>query len=94
LATTASDSGVPILRNCLAWLDCKVVTKCETGDRIYFLADVVAGGCNSDGQPLRERELFAAANAEQLAILSANRQADADALRSNSRLWRAKFANL
>src|SRR5690349_10401172 len=47
VATTIGQSGAPILRDCQSWLDCRVVTHYDGGDRWYFWADVLDGGKNS-----------------------------------------------
>src|SRR5215210_6074530 len=39
-----SQSGVPILADCLACFECQVIHQHEAGDRTFFWADVVAGG--------------------------------------------------
>lgn len=91
LEATNSGLGAPILHDCLAWLECKVVTKYETGDRTFYWTDVVAGEKKQVGPPLRERELFAAANAEQLAALKASRMVDARTLQAAAAQWRAQF---
>ncbi|MGC4003824.1 MAG: flavin reductase family protein [Pirellulales bacterium] len=70
LETMTVKTGAPILRDCLAWLDCKLLNRYDTGDRVYYWADVVAGGRtlasrDNENPPLREQELFAAATAEQ-----------------------------
>ncbi len=77
LSLRQSESRTPILADCVAWLDCRVVTSFDTGDRRYYWADVVAGDvCRPDVAPLREAQLFASASEEQLAELRAGRDRD------------------
>lgn len=47
----SSASGVPMLRNCLTNLECRVSSIVEAGDHAIFLAEVVEAE-SRDGQPL------------------------------------------
>lgn len=49
-------SGSPVLTDCLGWLDCRVVTRMDTGDSTGFLAELVSGRRVSEGAPLFWRE--------------------------------------
>lgn len=88
----ASDSGAPLLADCLAWLDCRVFARYDGGDRLYYWADVLRGERLADAQPLREQSLIAAASDEQKRLLLANRQEDAAVHRPLYEAWRG--ANL
>jgi flavin reductase (DIM6/NTAB) family NADH-FMN oxidoreductase RutF len=44
LATTTGASGAPILAGALAWLDCRVEARMDTGDRTVFLGEVLDAG--------------------------------------------------
>ena len=37
-------TGAPILKDCTAWLDCKVVSSIEAGDHTLFIGEVLDGG--------------------------------------------------
>src|SRR5213078_3800168 len=52
LAVTAGQTGSPLLTGALAWLDCRVEARLETGDRTVFLAEVLAGAGAKGGPPL------------------------------------------
>lgn len=84
-------AGSPTLADCLAWLDCRVIARYDTGDRLCFWADVVDGRRLSDGPPLNEHQLFAAASAEQKAALRAALQADIEVQRPLSEAWRSRL---
>ncbi|MDZ7267040.1 MAG: flavin reductase family protein [candidate division KSB1 bacterium] len=45
-------TGAPILEECLAWLDCRLVATHEGGDHTIFVGEVVALGQNADLPPL------------------------------------------
>lgn len=92
LAPHAAVTGSPILPDCLAWLDCRVITRYDAGDRLLFWGEVVAGQQQCEGSPLRERELLAAATDEQRRILTENLHADIEVLRSPAARWRTAAA--
>ena len=50
-------TGSPILADCLAWLDCRVVARYDAGDRVFYRADVLAAQRTSEGTDLRGTEL-------------------------------------
>ena len=59
LAGIAYDIGVtgsPVLKDCWAYLDCRVVNAMDGGDLTCFLADVAEGEVLMDGDPLGARE--------------------------------------
>jgi len=45
-------TGCPILKDCLAFLDCKVFSSLETGDHTIFVGEVLHAGFQRDGEPL------------------------------------------
>ena len=51
LETITAETGSPILKSCLGWLDCKVAEIIRGGDHDMFLGEIVAGEC-LDGKPL------------------------------------------
>lgn len=86
-------SGAPILDVCLAWFDCRRIATYETGDRVYFWGEIVAGGQDSGGVPLREKELLASARPEQLAALRDNLLRDLEISREAATRWRSRQAD-
>ncbi len=44
-------TGAPVLKDCLAWLDCALVAEHEGGDHTLFVGRIEAAG-HSDGSPL------------------------------------------
>ena len=85
---TTGISGSPILDDCLAWLDCRVIGEFSTGDRIYYWADVLDARQLSNSPPLTEQRLIAAATPEQLRQLRQQRQADVEIQRPLFDAWR------
>ncbi len=86
-------SKSPILDDCLAWLDCQVFFCLDSGDRIYFFADVLSGRVSDAGQPLSEANLIAAASVEQLAALTEYRDHDIGVQRPLYQQWRARLGD-
>jgi flavin reductase (DIM6/NTAB) family NADH-FMN oxidoreductase RutF len=82
-----SPGGVPILTDCLAWLDCRVIVSYDAGDRIFFWAEVEEGEICEQGAPLREKRMLELATAEQKAALLAARNADIDVLAPMRQAW-------
>ncbi len=52
LITHTAATGAPILEDCLAWLDCRVVSSQVVGDHTLFIGEVVAAGVNDAVKPL------------------------------------------
>ncbi len=92
LAVTTAATGSPLIVGCLAWLDCRVVTSYDAGDRIYFWADVIAGRREHGGRPLTEGDLLAAANSEEKAALREGMLADRQTQQPLRAAWRERLA--
>jgi flavin reductase (DIM6/NTAB) family NADH-FMN oxidoreductase RutF len=45
-------TGCPILRDCLAWLECRVTERLNPGNHSLFIGEVVAADCPAQGTPL------------------------------------------
>jgi flavin reductase (DIM6/NTAB) family NADH-FMN oxidoreductase RutF len=54
LAHSKGHTGSPILRECLAWLDCRVESALKVGDHTVFVGAVEAAGhtATDDGEPV------------------------------------------
>lgn len=52
LETFSGVTGAPILQDCLAWLDCRVVMSEAVGDHTLYIGEVVAAGSNNPANPL------------------------------------------
>jgi flavin reductase (DIM6/NTAB) family NADH-FMN oxidoreductase RutF len=51
LDVTTAETGAPILKDAIGWVDCKLVEILPGGDHDLFIAEIVAGDA-ADGDPL------------------------------------------
>jgi len=47
-----SPNGLPVLRDALAWFECRVREKVAIGDHTIFVGEVVEAGVQREGEPL------------------------------------------
>jgi flavin reductase (DIM6/NTAB) family NADH-FMN oxidoreductase RutF len=85
-------TGAPILANCLAWLECRVFARYDTGDRRFYWADVEAGSILAQGPPLREQAFIGGLSPAERVLLAARREADAVVQRPLADAWRASLS--
>lgn len=52
LETFTASTGVPVLTDCLAWLDCRIVESYTVGDHTLYIGEVVAARTNAPAGPL------------------------------------------
>ena len=90
LSTAESASGCQILKDCLAWFDCRVFARYDAGDRLFYWADVVAAEKPGSGSPLREQAFVRSLTDDQRKALAAQREADVQIQHSLADQWRAK----
>ncbi|MCG9891751.1 MAG: flavin reductase family protein [Thermosynechococcaceae cyanobacterium MS004] len=74
-----TESGIPILPETCGWALCETLQTFDLGDRVVFLADVVAQEVTGARQPLRRIEATAALSPEINAQLVAKRLLDIEA---------------
>jgi flavin reductase (DIM6/NTAB) family NADH-FMN oxidoreductase RutF len=88
LSFKTGPSGSPILRDALAWADCRVEARMDTGDRTVYLAEVV--DCQPPtGTPLTVQKWFPRLSASQRDLLAVQRSRDEDVDRQAILQWRA-----
>jgi flavin reductase (DIM6/NTAB) family NADH-FMN oxidoreductase RutF len=81
-------TGSPILTDCPAWFDCRAFARHDTGDRLYFWADIVASDRSDEPICLCEHEFFRSLTPDQRQTLLAARNADAAKNRPLHEKWR------
>jgi flavin reductase len=52
LETTSAETGAPILKDALGWVDCNLKEILPGGDHDIFIGEIVAGGAADNGAPL------------------------------------------
>src|SRR5262249_13183374 len=90
LSCEGRETGSPILADCLAWFDCRVFARYDSGDRLLFWADIVLGTRNVPNaeRPLREHQFFRNLTDEQRHVLIADRDTDVAIQRPQHEIWR------
>ena len=63
------ETGSPLLTQALAWLECRVEARLDSGDRTIYLAEVVAGELLRGDSPLTNQRLFELAPADKQQIM-------------------------
>lgn len=91
LEVRASASGIPLLAGALAWLECRVEARFDTGDRTVYLAEVVHGEQVRLTPPLTTKRLLQLAPADKLAMLKDQLARDGAVDAAAIRAWRQRF---
>jgi flavin reductase (DIM6/NTAB) family NADH-FMN oxidoreductase RutF len=82
-------TGSPILGGAVGWLDCRVETRLDTGDRTIYLAEVVKSEVTHFAPPLTLQRLLQLAPPDRLREMKRQRHHDADGDADAIRAWRA-----
>jgi flavin reductase (DIM6/NTAB) family NADH-FMN oxidoreductase RutF len=92
LETTAGVTGSPRLAEAVGWLDCRVETRLDIGDRTLYVAEVVEGRVANFAPPLTTRRLMERAPAPRLAQMQRQRQHDSYLDAQAILAWRGRDA--
>jgi flavin reductase (DIM6/NTAB) family NADH-FMN oxidoreductase RutF len=49
---TLSPNGLPVLKDALAWFECRLRESVKLGDHTIFVGEVVEAGVQREGEPL------------------------------------------
>jgi len=52
IATKVATTGAPVLAECAAWMDCRIVSSYQAGDHTIYIGEVVASAVNDASTPL------------------------------------------
>jgi flavin reductase (DIM6/NTAB) family NADH-FMN oxidoreductase RutF len=88
LATSTGASGSPILTGALGWLDCRVESRLDTGDRTIYLAEVLDARLERSLKPLTFKRMLELAPAEKLRELKQMMERDVEIDRAAILEWR------
>lgn len=91
LDTRDGITGSPILSGAVAWLDCRVESQLDTGDRTIFLAEVVEARRESLHPPLTLKRALQLAPPERLKQLKERMEVDIRSDRAAILNWRAQY---
>jgi len=89
LPASRTPRGSPLIAEALAWLDCRVEERMDTGDRTLYLAAIEEGAANRSARPLTAGQLYANAPADRRRLLDALYERDAKIDREAILAWRA-----
>jgi len=56
IAWRRGTTGCPVIKDCLAWFECRVKAAHRPGNHTLFIGEVVAAGSNGGGDPLITRD--------------------------------------
>ena len=90
LRVRQASTGSPVLEDAIGWLDCRVESRLDAGDRTVYLAEVVQGGVTNFAPPLTFQRLLQLAPSAQLAELKRRLQHDSELDAEAIRRWRLK----
>jgi len=89
LPVIVGTTGSPILADALGWLECRVESRQDAGDRTVYLAEVMRGESARDGPPLTAQRLIQLAPPERLRELKEQMARDIAIDGAAIRAWRA-----
>jgi flavin reductase (DIM6/NTAB) family NADH-FMN oxidoreductase RutF len=90
LSMTVGANASPILSDALGWLECRVESRLDSGDRTLYLAAVLHGEVARDGPPLTAQRMIQLAPPERLRELKEQMTRDIAIDEAAIRAWRAK----
>jgi flavin reductase (DIM6/NTAB) family NADH-FMN oxidoreductase RutF len=89
LPAVVGATGSPILSDALGWLDCRVESRMDTGDRTVYLAAVLRGEVTREGRALTAQRMIQLAPPERLRELKEQMTRDIDIDGAAIRTWRS-----
>jgi flavin reductase (DIM6/NTAB) family NADH-FMN oxidoreductase RutF len=88
LETKTAATGSPILVDAVAWIDCRVEGRLDTGDRTVYLAEVVDSAVLRETSPLTLQRLLQLAPRDKMELMRTQLVADAELDAAAIAAWR------
>jgi flavin reductase (DIM6/NTAB) family NADH-FMN oxidoreductase RutF len=88
LTFRTGSTGSPLLPEALAWFDCRVEARMDSGDRTIYLAAVVDGRLERTDSPLTGPRLFVLAPPDKQKIMDEQYERDAQLDAQSIQQWR------
>ncbi len=88
LEVQSAATGSPVLDGAVGWLDCRVESRLDTGDRTIYLAEAVQSEVTHFAPPLTLKRLMQMAPPDRLRELQRQRHLDADVDAAAIQTWR------
>lgn len=85
-------TGSPILQDSAGWLECRVETSVDTGDRTLYIAEVIAAERRRDAEPLRMQRLMQMIPEKWRAKMKQDLEDDGRIDAAAIREWRSRMA--
>lgn len=89
LSTEQAVTGSPLLGEAVGWLDCRVETRLDMGDRTVYVGEVLEARRSLDEPPLTMKRMLQLAPPERLQQLRELRKRDSAIDAAAIRAWRA-----
>ena len=83
----AGATGAPRISGVVAWLDCQVIARLSTGDRIFYWAKVIDGSLESEEAPMTDNAWISSLSQVERAELGRDRQRDIELQRPLFEAW-------
>lgn len=90
LRTRPSHTGSPVLESAIGWLDCRVESRMDSGDRTVYLAEVVQSDVTAFSRPLTFQRMLQLAPPARLAELKRQLHRDSEIDAQAIRKWRSQ----
>ena len=84
-------TGTPLLETAVGWLECRVETKLDVGDRTLYVAEVVQSQVQQFGKPLTQKRLLQIAPADKQSELKRRLHHDGERDEAAIRAWRSRL---
>jgi flavin reductase (DIM6/NTAB) family NADH-FMN oxidoreductase RutF len=93
MSVTRGATGSPLLAEAIGWLDCRVETRLDIGDRVLYVAEVVEGRVTNFAPPLTTKRLMERTPSPRLTQMQRQRHQDSYCDAQAIAAWRGNKSN-